>query len=188
MSRSTITPMARERLLCAKGTVPIEYGGERYNIPVTAYAPSDFPNVGRRGVTPTRDDRQGESRVRGGGWRGGVGEVDDVERAIVEHARGGERMAEAFSVERPVFRNPTGRRWRRRRTVKRIRGLFSRRRPRPRRRGTRRLILARIRPRETRARRRFAETARRQVSNRRGVADDESEGGRRGRGGPTVPR
>merc|ERR1712159_726352 len=28
------TDGARERLLCAKGTVPIEYGGGRYNIPV----------------------------------------------------------------------------------------------------------------------------------------------------------
>ena len=27
------TDGARERLLCAKGTVPIEYGGGRYNIP-----------------------------------------------------------------------------------------------------------------------------------------------------------
>ena len=47
---------SRERLLCAEGTIPIDYNGARYNIPVKMYAPSDFPAAAPTCfVTPTRD-------------------------------------------------------------------------------------------------------------------------------------
>ncbi len=103
------TDGARERLLCAKGTVPIEYGGGRYNIPVTAYAPSDFPNAAPTWyVTPTREMivKANHACVEADG------EVV-LERLMTWNARSssmrevGERMAEAFSVEPPVFSKPT---------------------------------------------------------------------------------
>ena len=103
------TDGARERLLCAKGTVPIEYGGGRYNIPVTAYAPSDFPSAAPTWyVTPTREMvvKANHACVEADG------EVV-LERLMTWNARSssmreaGERMAEAFSVEPPVFSKPT---------------------------------------------------------------------------------
>lgn len=103
------TDGARERLLCARGTLPIEYGGGRYNIPTTCYAPSDFPNAPPTWyVTPTRDmvvkanhacvEADGEvvlGRVMT--WNARTSSMREV----------GERLAEAFSVEPPVFSKPT---------------------------------------------------------------------------------
>ena len=100
---------ARERLLCAKGTLPIEYGGGRYNIPTTCYAPSDFPSAPPTWyVTPTREmvvkanhacvEADGEvvlGRVMT--WNARTSSMREV----------GERLAEAFSVEPPVFSKPT---------------------------------------------------------------------------------
>ena len=184
------TDGARERLLCAKGTVPIEYGGGRYNIPVTAYAPSDFPNAAPTWyVTPTREMivKANHACVEADG------EVV-LERLMTWNARSssmrevGERMAEAFSVEPPVFSKPT------RTTMATATNGEA---------DTGSLFASS----SATATSRYPEinfgadsTARnaRAAAFRGGrrdafraderVADDESEGGRRGRGGPTVPR
>ena len=100
---------ARERLLCARGTLPIEYGGGRYNIPTTCYAPSDFPSAPPTWyVTPTREmvvkanhacvEADGEVLLgRVMSWNARTSSMREV----------GERLAEAFSVEPPVFSKPT---------------------------------------------------------------------------------
>ena len=184
------TDGARERLLCAKGTVPIEYGGGRYNIPVTAYAPSDFPNAAPTWyVTPTREMivKANHACVEADG------EVV-LERLMTWNARSssmrevGERMAEAFSAEPPVFSKPT------RTTMATATNgeadtgsLFASSSATATSRYPEINFGADSTARNARAAAFRGDGETRFRADER-VADDESEGGRRGRGGPTVPR
>ena len=98
---------SRERLLCAEGTIPIEYNGARYNIPVKMYAPSDYPTTPPTCfVTPTRDMvvKPNHGCVESDGmvaiervfrW--------DRRRKMSDVARA---LSDVFSAEPPLFSKP----------------------------------------------------------------------------------
>ena len=171
--------MARATLLCAKGTVPIEYGGGRYNIR-GGRRRRRFSSGYHGAVTPTREMivKANHACVEADG------EVV-LERLMTWNARSssmrevGERMAEAFSAAAGVFEIDADAMATATNGEADTGSLFASssatatsRYP--------EINLARIRPRVGAAA--FRGDGER-VSNRRESADDESEGGRRGRGG-----
>lgn len=97
-----------ERLLCAKGTIPIDYANVRYNIPVRVYAPSAFPIAPPMCfVTPTADmivkpnhgcvDANGRVDLgRVMRWDAKTGRLRDVASTL----------SKAFSLEPPLFSKP----------------------------------------------------------------------------------
>lgn len=95
-------------MLCARGTIPIDYANARYNIPVRVYAPSAFPNVPPMCfVTPTADmivkpnhgcvDANGRvDLTRVMRWDARTGRLSDVASTL----------SKAFSLEPPLFSKP----------------------------------------------------------------------------------
>lgn len=95
-------------MLCVRGTIPIDYANARYNIPVRAYAPSDFPRAAPMFfVTPTSDmivkpnhgcvDASGTVALeRVMRWDARTGRLSEAAAAL----------ARVFSVDPPLFSKP----------------------------------------------------------------------------------